>query len=202
MNKTILFLSSATILLIVLLSISVTGYKSLLSENNRLNQNQTTLLSDIAFYKTENDHSAARVMALTLTKEEVERNFRELSATCDELKIKIQRLQSASTTVSETAYGLQATMRDSIRIIDSLLVDTLKCIAYQDRWLTFSACTQNGIDFDTNIRHRDTIRQIIHRIPKRWWFIKYGTKGIRQEVILSNPNSDIVFTEYIELKNR
>ena len=46
----------------------------------------------------------------------------------------------------------------------------------------------------------DTIKQIVHRVPKKFLFIKYGTKGIKQEVVSKNPHTKIVFTEYRELK--
>ncbi|MFR4044610.1 MAG: DUF6549 family protein [Odoribacter splanchnicus] len=40
----------------------------------------------------------------------------------------------------------------------------------------------------------------MHRVPRRLWFIRWGTKAIRQEIISRNPYSRIAYTEYIELK--
>ena len=46
---------------------------------------------------------------------------------------------------------------------------------------------------------RQSLHQVVHRVPRKFIFIPYGTKAIRQEVWLSNPNTELVYTEYIEL---
>ena len=46
----------------------------------------------------------------------------------------------------------------------------------------------------------DTLRQIVHRVPRRFLFIKFGTKALRQEIVSTNPHSKIVFTEYIKIE--
>jgi len=35
-------------------------------------------------------------------------------------------------------------------------------------------------------------------LPRRFLFIRYGTKAIRQEMVSSNPHTQLVYTEYIE----
>ena len=60
----------------------------------------------------------------------------------------------------------------------------------------------DGDTFSAKIESVDTLQQVVHRIPKKFLFIKWGTKAIRQEVVSSNPHSKIVYTEYIELKGR
>jgi hypothetical protein len=52
------------------------------------------------------------------------------------------------------------------------------------------------------VRTVDTLHQVIHRVPRKFLFIPYGTKAIRQEVWTSNPNTELVYTEYIELSRR
>ncbi len=48
----------------------------------------------------------------------------------------------------------------------------------------------------------DTLIQVVHRVTRQFWFIKWGTKAIRQDIVSKNPHSQIVYTEYIELKNK
>lgn len=50
------------------------------------------------------------------------------------------------------------------------------------------------------IESRDTLRQIVHRIPRRFLFIRWGTKALRQEIISSNPHTRIVYSEYIRIE--
>lgn len=63
-----------------------------------------------------------------------------------------------------------------------------------------------GILYDDSLSYAvhsvDTLHQVVHRVPRKCWFIRYGTKAIRQEVWSSNPNTELVYTEYIELPRR
>ncbi|MEG2121193.1 MAG: DUF6549 family protein [Rikenellaceae bacterium] len=107
---------------------------------------------------------------LTLSKGELERYCGELVETCKDLNIKVKRLQSASTSATETKYDIQTVLRDSLIVRDSLIIDTMKCISYEDAWLTFSACTMNGLNFDTKIESRDTLVTLVHRVPRKFLF--------------------------------
>jgi hypothetical protein len=66
-------------------------------------------------------------------------------------------------------------------------------------YLTFSGCAFND-SANFTIKSTDTLIQVVHRIPKRFLFFKFGTKAIRQEIVSRNPHSEIVYTEHIELK--
>ena len=46
----------------------------------------------------------------------------------------------------------------------------------------------------------DTLHQIVHRIPRRFLFIRWGTKALRQEIVSSNPHTRIVHTEYVKIE--
>lgn len=51
-----------------------------------------------------------------------------------------------------------------------------------------------------NYHSIDTLHQIVHRVPRKFLFFRFGTKAIRQEIISSNPHTKIVYSEYIELR--
>lgn len=51
-----------------------------------------------------------------------------------------------------------------------------------------------------SVNTTDTILQIVHRVPKRFLFFRFGCKAIRQEIVSKNPYNRIVYSEYIELK--
>lgn len=168
-------------------------------EKKRLANNQEALLTDVETYKTEAGKNAASVLRLELSKSELEKYNKDLTQTVSDLKIKISRIQSASTTATSTDYSITTPVRDSIVYRDRLIPDTLKRITYNDAWLGLDGTIQKGI-FSGNIQSRDTLVQIVHRIPKKFLFFKWGTKAIRQEVTTKNPHSKIVYTQYIELK--
>lgn len=166
-------------------------------ENDRLSSNQTALFQDISYYRTRDSLSAAGVEKLTLTKKELEQNCEALARDIKDLKIKLKRVQSVSQASIETEHIIHTVVRDSLIVRDR--VDTLQCIDYHDNYLTLSGCIEHN-HFSGHIMSRDTLLQVIHRVPHRWWFIKWGTKAVRQEIVSKNPHTHVVYSRYIELK--
>lgn len=196
MNKILLYVNVALILTVSVLSYWLNNVRE---EKKRLADNQEALLSDVDYYKTESGKSAASVLKLELSKSELENHCQDLTKTIDDLNIKIGRIQSVSTTVTKTEVEIQAVVRDSIVYRD--LPVNLKVVKWRDPWVTLNGVL-DGETFSAKIESVDTLSQVVHRIPKKFLFIKWGTKAIRQEVVSSNPHSKIVYTEYIELKGR
>lgn len=196
MNKILLYVNMALILTVSVLSYWLNNVRE---EKKRLADNQEALLSDVDYYKTESGKSAASVLKLELSKSELENHCQDLTKTIDDLNIKIGRIQSVSTTVTKTEVEIQTVVRDSIVYRD--LPVNLKVVKWRDPWVTLNGVL-DGETFSAKIESVDTLSQVVHRIPKKFLFIKWGTKAIRQEVVSSNPHSKIVYTEYIELKGR
>nr|UWI25137.1 MAG: hypothetical protein [Bacteriophage sp.] len=184
--------------------------RTLQSERDRLQNNQTALLDDVAYYKTESGKYAASVQSLELSKSELQEHCNELVKTVEDLNIKIKRIQSVSETATKTEVPIKTEVRDSIvyRNPDSLsvdparpIIDTLKRITFKDPWVELDGTINKNI-FTGKIQTVDTLIQVIHRVPHQWWFFKWGTKAIKQEIRSSNPYTKIVYTEYIELKRK
>ena len=74
--------------------------RSLQTERDRLQNNQTALLEDVAYYKTESGKYAASVQSLELSKSELQKHCDELVKTVVDLNVKIKRIQSVSTTAT------------------------------------------------------------------------------------------------------
>ena len=164
-------------------------------EAERLDNNQTALTEQIYLYRTSLYESAASVRALQLRCGEYERICAEDAARIRDLGIKIKRLESAAKSAVRTEVEIVAPLRDTI-----ILRDTLRLFRWQDPWVEVEGLI--GLDsVECRVASIDTLRQVVHRVPRRFLFIKYGIKAIRQEVISSNPHSQIVYSEYIELKN-
>ena len=196
MTKYLLF---TILVLAAFLAVSVKSCQDIRTDRNRLSDNQRTLLADIEFYRTKDSLSAASVERLTLTNREFRKYADELKKTVEELNLKVKHLQSASQSATETKYLVKTEIRDSIVIRPGREPDTLNRIDFQDPYLTFSGSI-TGKQFSGLIQSRDTIIQLIHRVPRRFWFIRWGTKAVRQEIVSRNPYSRIAYTEYIELK--
>lgn len=171
-------------------------------ERRRLEANQHSLLTKVEYYRTRDSLSAAGVERLTLTNREFRRHAEELERTVEDLQLKVRRLQSASRTAVTTEYAVEAQLRDTVIIRDTLnLRDTVRLLRFENPWLTLDGILGDDI-FRGRIESRDTLVQVVHRVPRRFWFIRWGTKAVRQEVTTRNPYSRITYTEYIELKRR
>lgn len=177
-------------------------YRSSRRECTRLKDNQRTLFTDVEIYRTRDSLSAAGVERLTLTNREFKRYASRLEKTVKTLDLKVRRLQSVAQVAVSTLYPVTARLWDSVVSPDPPEIpETVRRLYYRDRWLTIDG-TVRGSEFLGTIESRDTLVQVIHRVPRRFWFVRWGTKAVRQEVTTRNPYSRITYTEYIELKRR
>lgn len=192
------YLLFTILILTVALMFSVKTCNKYRNDRNRFSDNQRSLLADVNYYRTKDSLSVAGVERLTLTNKEFNRYCGELEKTVEKLNLQVKRLQSVSQTATETEYRVKTEIRDSIVMLPGR-IDTLRCVDYRSDYLTLSGCIE-GRQFSGLIESRDTIVQVVHRVPRKFWFIRWGTKAIRQEIISRNPYSRITYTEYIELK--
>ncbi len=171
--------------------------KSSVQERDRLTENQSSLLSDVKYYRNRDSLSTASIARLELTKKEMQEYETDLVAQIKSLNIKLNRLQSASVTATQTTAPVQTIVKDSIIYVEGK-ADTVSCISFNDPWITLNGCILDN-NFKGLIVSKDTIVQVVHRVPREFWFIKYGTKGIRQEITSKNPYTEITYSKYIEL---
>lgn len=199
MNK---YLCIACVILAVACA-SLWGVNSnLRQEKERLTGNQEALMEEVQYYQDEAGRNAASVQRLELSKAELEAYNGELTQRIEDLNIKLKRVQAATTTATQTKVEIKTAIRDSIIYVDSSRIATLPAIKWQDPWVKVDGIIMPDSTVDLSIQSVDTLYQVVHRVPKKFWFIRYGTKAIRQEITSSNPHTKIVYSEYIELKGR
>ncbi len=193
MKKVILIYSLvATLLLIVCVTIL---HRSSV-EVTRLRNNNEALSSETKFYKSRYNESTASVVALQLKlKEYRERDARNVQR-IKSLGLRLRRVESVAKTATKSAVQFVAPCRDTV-----ILRDTLSLFRWSDEWVRVEGAIR-GDSVECNVSSIDTLHQVVHRVPRRFWFIRYGTKSIRQEITSSNPHTHIVYAEYIELPKR
>lgn len=195
MNKTLLYALFLAILLIVGETYTI---NHLQQEKAIYKANQEALLSDVEFYKTESGLNAASVQKLTLSYNELKENYSNVCETAKELKLKVKRMQSVSTSATATDVKFITVVKDSIVYRDGKL-DSLLTFRWRDPWV--DVCGNISKDsIDVSVHSTDTLIQIVHRVPHKFWFIKWGTKAIKQEVVSSNPHTQITYSKIIELR--
>lgn len=192
------WVSIAMVVLVCLCSALYIHNKALRADNDRLTANQTALMQKATYYKTEAGKSAASVQKLELSDSELKANYKQVCQTAEELGVKVKRLQSAMTTATETEVKVITQVRDSI-VYRNGTIDTVKSFSWHDAWVNILG-ELKGRDVSLNVVSQDTIVQIVHRVPKKFLFFRWGCKAIRQEIVSTNPHTRITYTEYIELK--
>lgn len=173
--------------------------RNTITDRDRLSANQKALMSDTKYYKTLSGSNAESVQKLTLTKSELENNCTDLTAQLQDMGIKLKRVQSVSSTSTLSDYVIQASLKDSIVYKDRIKYLTLHTIRYSDPWIYLSGVI-DSLNFKGNIQTRDTLIQVVHRVPKKFLFFRFGCKAILQDVKCTNPHSTIIYTKYIEIK--
>ena len=169
----------------------VCGYGRYRRENRRLTQNQHALAAGIERYRTRLGQEAASVQALRLRCAEFEELRAADAAEIRRLGIKLRRLEAAARTATATKVEIRTPVRDTVvvRLRDTLVVrDTLRLFR----------CTADSVL--CRVESADTLRQVVHRIPRRFLFIRWGTKALRQEIVPSNPHTRIVYSEYVKIE--
>lgn len=197
MNK---YLCIACIVLAVIVAALGGVINSLRNEKNRLAGNQEALMEDIRFYQDEAGRQAASVQSLELTKAELEAHNEEMVQVIRDLNVKLRRVEAAAKAATETKIEVQTVIKDSVVVRDSFRLERLPAIKWQDPWVKVEGLINRDSTVSLSIHSVDTLYQVVHRVPNEWWFFKWGTKAIRQEITSSNPHTKIVYSEYIELK--
>lgn len=198
MNK---YLCIACVILAVACA-SLWGVNSnLRQEKERLTGNQEALMDEVQHYQDEAGRNAASVQRLELSKAELEAYNGELTQRIEDLNIKLKRVQAATTTATQTNVEIKTIIKDTIIYRDTGML-VLPAIKWQDPWVNVDGIIKPDSTVDLSIQSVDTLFQVVHRVPKKFLFIRYGTKAIRQEITSSNPHTKIVYSEYIELKGR
>lgn len=173
------------------------------AENKRLETNQEALMSDVAHYRTRNGQEVAAKEVLQLRVSEFERLRASDAAVIRDLGIKLRRVEATAKTATATLVELRAALRDTVVMrppTDApgpIIPDTLRAFRWRDPWVTIEGLVGRD-SVECRVLSVDTLRQVIHRVPKKFWFIRWGTKAIRQEIISSNPHTRVVYAEYVK----
>lgn len=184
------------------------GVRILRSENKRLKNNQTALAQEVEHYKSALGDEVASAQILRLRCGEYEDLRKADAERIKSLGIRIRRLESAARSVAATEVEAHARIRDTVVVRDTVrlsdtvrLTDTLRHFRWSDPWVEVEGEIRGG-DVRCTVRSIDTLHQVVHRVPRRFLFIRYGTKAIRQDVFSTNPHTRITYTEYVEFERR
>ena len=169
---------------------------------SRASENQDVLLHNgkVGIGQTQSGKPMASVSAIILKPSSLKHTPDSLlAATSKDLKIKPRRMVAAIRTSSLATADIRAAITtDSIYDkIDKdsnvfLFTRSPQHVSWSDPWMSLRG-TIRGDSFTARIESRDTLQMIIHRIPKKFLFFRYGTKGVRMEVVSQNPHTRLSY---------
>ncbi len=209
MWKTVVIMKKYLILYALAVTLLLAGsLRRYRTETRRLGRNQHALLSQIERYRTRAGEAAASVEVLQLRCREFERLRAGDAARIRQLGIRLRRVEAAAALATATEIDVQAPLRDSVvrrdfsalcdsgRMVSAVRFDSVRLFRWRDPWVTVEGRIR-GDSVTCRIESVDTLRQIVHRVPRRFLFIRFGTKAVRQEIVSSNPHTRIVYAEYV-----
>ena len=176
-------------------------------EAHSMNEDQNVLMHNgrVEIGQTQSGKPTASVSAISLKPSSLKRNPDSLLAvTSKDLKIKPRRMVAAIKTSSLATADIHAAITTD-SIYDEADKDSNVLLSYprspqqvswSDPWMSLRG-TIRGDSFTARIESRDTLQMIIHRVPRKFLFFRYGTKGVRMDVVSQNPHTRLSYPKVI-----
>lgn len=209
MNRFIGFIKVIFLVLIPLALVVVfKECHDLRGEAERTKENQDILLHNgrVEIGRTQSGRPRASVSAITLKTSDLKRSPDSLLAVNrKELKIKNSRIMAAATTSTTTKVDVKVAIRPVPHDTCSRSLSGLyrppdvSQVSWSDPWITLRGDIE-GDSMQVHIESRDTLQMVVHRVPKKFLFFRYGTKGVRLSVVGQNPHSRLSYPRIIMFK--
>ena len=181
------------------------AYSDMKADRDRLKENQSFLLhnGEVEIKQTNTGCSQASVPALTLRPSEFRRSGDTLLRTAKAAGIKASRISEAATAATTTHVDFDA--RVFRTVVHDTLRDTVLCpasplpaLSWNDPWVSLSGTIADSI-FHGSLTSNDTLDIIVHRVPKRFLFFRFGCKQVRMDIISRNPHTRLTYARYYQL---
>lgn len=186
------------------------AYFNLKTDRDRLKENQNILLHNgkVDIKRTNTGLSQASVTALTLRSSEFRQSGDTLLQVAKSAGIKTSRISEAATASTTTSVEFKTrifqtivhdTVRDTVaRSLTTFLPSKQLQLSWNDPWVSLSGTITDSI-FHGSITSVDTLDIIVHRVPKRFLFFRFGCKQVRMDIISRNPHIRLTYARYYQL---
>lgn len=195
-TKTLLTVISFFAFAIIFLSGRV---KRLKSDKQELSEYVGLLTERGELYKTKDSLNVMSVKQYQIDIERYKQHNAEQYALIKSLKVDIKRLKSIISTATTTSGTIETPIIYKVVPRDSVVFDTVQCVNYQDDWALFMGCIEDGV-LKADYTVIDSLVCVGHIIPRRFWFIKWGVKDVKMDVVSKNPNTIISDVEVLTIR--
>ena len=197
-SKIWLWIAAAMVAILCFCLLQQSQIQRLRGERDRYRNNTETLIGDVETYRVRDSLSAARVQALELSVKEFERYRAEDAALIRELQTKNRDLASINKTQSQTIIELLAVPKDTVVLLDSVLVPAV-AVHCGDEWFDFDGMLTNDA-FSGTLVNRDSLLIAESVKYKRFLGFLWKTHKVvdrRVDVVNKNPHTSILGVEHI-----
>ena len=167
------------------------------AERDIYQNNTKVLIKDIEFYKTKDSLNVLSVENLEIKLSEYRQYREDDFRLIESLKVDNKRLERITTSQIETKYEFNTIVKDSTVYRDR--IDTLRCISINEKWFDLTGCIDNN-NFSGNFTNRDSLLYVEHIVPKKFWFVKWGIKERKQDIVSKNPYTQITGAEFVTIR--
>lgn len=186
------------------------AYRNMKADRDRLKENQNILLhkGTVEIKQTNTGLSQASVPALTLRSSEFRQSGDTLLQVAQSAGIKASRITEAATAAATTSVEFKTrvfrtivhdTVRDTVtRSLTTILPSRQLQLSWNDPWVSLSGTITDSI-FHGSITSVDTLDIIVHRVPKRFLFFRFGCKQVRMDVVSRNPHTQLTYARFLQL---
>lgn len=183
----------ASFSILCLLIVFLLRYNAKLREENGiLNRNVSVLTTQNVAYRTESGKSAMKAEELNLTLRQYRNTLQGKDSTIKDLKQSIKDIKSNTSIQTSTESEFSGSLRDSIIIRDSLVIDTMKCVNIRSKWLDISGCIYSNGTFAGTTVTRDSLEILNIEHRKRFLWFRLKKVKYREFIITSkNPHTEI-----------
>lgn len=182
------------------------AYRIVKADRDRLIQNQSYLLHNgsVKITQTASGNSVASAPAITLKSSEFRKSGDTLNSIAKSMRIKSSRITAAATAATEMHTEITTPIvHDTVQLSSSERNRSI--LHYEDPWLTLSGTiitdTINRSIFSGTIRSRDTLDIIVHRVPKRFLFFRFGCKAVQLNISSRNRHTVLTYARYYQIQN-
>lgn len=166
-------------------------------ERDRYRQNSEVLLSDIERIRIDSTRMAVDVKTLRLSVSEFERYRAEDTRLIKKMGIRIRNLEAAARHEIEIAGPIDATVRDTVIIRDSVPILGQK-VEMINPFIELKGIIENE-RLKGTIRVPVTLHQAVWIEYKRRWIFWKRVKAIHQTIVSDNPYVNLTYSEYIKI---
>ena len=169
------------------------------SERDRYLSNTAALLSEVKRMQVDSATMALDAKTLQLTIDVYKRFRAEDAATIKRLGVKVKNLEAAARHQLEVAGPIDAIVRDTVIIRDTVPVLRQK-IEMRTPHIELTGIIEDE-RLKGSIRIPVTLNQAVWVEYRGWWFWK-RVKAVHQTISSDNPYVEIKYSEYIRVKKR